>query len=328
MQWLKAGLCTVGLLALASVSCGGTSDQGDSSGEPDSGTEDASGGSDGSQELARCPTNVLAAGDSSVEINHGGGMRRYLLHVPAGYTGESAVPLVLNFHGYTSNPEQQAAFSGMSTKADTAGFIVAYPEGLNASFNGGGCCGQARTDNVDDVGFARAVVADIQSKACVDRRRIYATGMSNGGFMTQRLACDAADLFAAVAPVAGVNGVAAADCKPSRPISMMHFHGTMDSLVPYTGGGLSASISVADSFSGWAARNGCTGDPSETFSNGSTRCMTHKSCKDGVDLTLCTTEGGGHCWPGNALCPYGVGTLDISANDEMWSFLQRYQLAE
>lgn len=317
-----------GLLALLSGGCGGDVGEDARNGEADAGAPDAAQGSDAAQEMAPCPSDVLSAGDRSVMIAHGGVMRRYLLHVPTGYTGQSAVPLVLNFHGYTSNPEQQAAFSAMSAKSDTRGFLVAYPEGLNASFNGGGCCGQARTDNVDDVGFARAVVEDIRKLACVDRRRVYAMGMSNGGFMAQRLACGAADVFAAVAAVAGVNGVAAADCKPVRPISILHLHGTLDSLVPYTGGGLAASISVADSISGWATRNGCTGDPSETYSKGNARCMTHDRCKDGATVTLCTIEGGGHCWPGLSLCPYGASTLDISATNEIWAFFQQQELPE
>lgn len=322
--WFGRGLrgCLL-VAALASGGCGSDENEGNAPGDLDGGSSDA--GSDAGEESpVICPSSALAPGDSTFELSHGGMTRSYQLHVPSGYSGQEGVPLVVNFHGYTSNATQQAGFSGMNAKADAAGFIVAYPEGLNNSWNAGTCCGVSATNKVDDVGFARAVVADIQSKACVNPKRIYATGMSNGGYLSHRLACEASDLFAAVAPVASVLAIPAAECKPARPISVIHFHGTADTLVAYNGG--SSSISAPDSFAGWASRNGCTDTASESFNKGNTKCTTHKACKDGVSVTLCTVTDGGHCWFGTEFCPFGKSTLDISANDEMWNVFEKSKL--
>lgn len=273
-----------------------------------------------------CDQSEVLAGDTTVQIDVNGTTRTYLLHVPASLEAKRAVPLVLNYHGYLSSAVQQEAFSGMDLTADTEGFIVAYPEGVSAAWNAGLCCGEAFSSGVDDVGFARALIADVKAKFCVDARRVYAMGMSNGGFMAQRLACDAADVFAAVAPVAGVLTMAQEDCKPSRPISIIHFHGNADTIVKYEGGGIATTMSVADSYSGWVQRDGCSAEENETFSKGMARCVTHSNAVAGVDATLCTIDGGGHCWPGQSYCPYGMSTTDISVNVEGWNFLKRFTL--
>jgi polyhydroxybutyrate depolymerase len=275
---------------------------------------------------------AVKTGDTTVVIRPGaggnpdGGTRSYLLHVPPSYDGKTALPLIVNFHGLTSNPAQQAAFSGMSPKADGAGYVVAYPEGLQNSWNAGSCCAPASNTKIDDIGFVRAVVADISCKLNIDAKRVYATGMSNGGFLTQRLACEAADLFAAFAPVAGVLLIPPDTCKPLRPIPMIEFHGTADPLVAYDGGGAAGGPSVPDTFAGWAARDGCTDTPMQTFSNGTAHCATYAACKGGVKLTLCTLDGEGHCWPGTAYCPYGNYTTDINADDAMWKFFEGFTL--
>ncbi|MEJ7735511.1 MAG: hydrolase, partial [Polyangiaceae bacterium] len=138
--------------------------------------------------------------------------------------------------------------------------------------------------------------------------------------------CESADIFAAIAPVAGVLGIADEDCQPVRPIPVMHFHGTNDLLVPYEGGGLLQTPSVPDTDAGWATRNGCSGDAVSTFQNGDAHCETHQTCADGVEVTLCTIEGEGHCWPGQASCPYGASNTDIDANAEMWKFFDKFSL--
>ena len=125
------------------------------------------------------------------------------------------------------------------------------------------------------------------------------------------------DRIAAIAPVAGVLGIPAAECQPARPIPVIHFHGTADGLVPYDGVG--GFISVPESFQDWATRNGCTGDPVQSYSNGTVHCDKYENCDAGVSVTLCTADGEGHCWPGQTLiCPFGATTGDISANDAMW----------
>ncbi|MBW2405591.1 MAG: hypothetical protein JRF42_17830, partial [Deltaproteobacteria bacterium] len=229
-------------------------------------------------------------------------MRSYEIHLPPAYDGSTPLPLVLNFHGFTSSGLGQQRSSNMDVTADRAGFAVAYPNGLDSSWNAGICCGRSATFDVDDVGFARAVIEDIGARGCIDEARIYATGMSNGGFFSHRLACEAADVIAAVAPVSGVLGIDDAECTPARPIPLIQLHGTGDMLVPYEGGGLAGSQSVADSIAGWLARNGCTEESSVSYQNGMATCETFDQCDGDASVTLCTIEGAGHCWPGQP-CP-------------------------
>lgn len=132
-----------------------------------------------------------------------GGLREAIVHVPASYDGTKPEMLVLNFHGLLEPDTLQEQASHMSDTADQRGFIVAYPQGLSlgvgVSWNAGGCCG----NNADDVGFVRDLVKLLESKYCIDPKRVFATGLSNGAMLSYRLACEAADVFAAVAPVAG-----------------------------------------------------------------------------------------------------------------------------
>lgn len=330
----RAAWVTLAAVLLFASGCGDDDEEGGkgsagSAGEAGSAGGAGSGGSGGSGG-SECPASVLAPGDGTYTLQHGGAEREYLLHVPAGYDGSKAVPLILNFHGYTSNMTQQQVFSGMNETSDANGFVVAYPNGLAnpggslQSWNAGACCAFGDTDR-DDLGFVDAVLADIAAKVCVDQKRTYATGMSNGGYLSHLLACKRADRFAAIAPVAGVLGIPSAECTPSRPMPVMHFHGTEDTLVPYNGGGL-ANISVPQTIADWAARDECTGTPSETFKNGAAHCETTPSCGGGVEVVLCTIDGMGHCWPGQSFCPFGNASTDIRANDAMWEFFQRFSL--
>ncbi len=226
---------------------------------------------------------------------------------------------MLNFHGLTSTAAQQTAFSLMSPKADAAKFLVAYPNGVSNSWNAGACCGTAVTENVDDVGFVRALIDDIAARVCLDTKRVYSTGMSNGGYLSNRLACDAADVIAAVAPVSSVIGVPMDTCIPARPIPVISFNGTADTLVDYASG-------APQTFAHWANRDGCKGDPKVSFQKGTATCKTYDDCDAGTSVTLCTLEGMGHCWPGQSFCPFGAGTTDLSANDAMWDLFSKTTL--
>ncbi len=268
-----------------------------------------------------CRGGGLGAGDHELSIEHDGMTRTLRLHVPPSYDDGVATPLVVNFHGLTSNADQQVLFSAMNPTADAEGFIVAYPNGHMNSWNAGECCGQAMSAEIDDVGFVRALVAEIEEVTCVDPARIFATGMSNGGFMTNRLACEASDLFAAFAPVSAVR--VTEPCEPERPVPIMMFNGTVDSLVPYDGG---LFIGAVETFEGWAAEGGCEGLPVETFAAGAATCETYEDCDAGVEVTLCTIDPMGHCWPGNAFCPFVPANTDISANESMWAFFEAHPL--
>jgi polyhydroxybutyrate depolymerase len=157
----------------------------------------------------------------------------------------------------------------------------------------------------------------------VDRRRIYSTGMSNGGYMSEHNACNAADVYAAVAPVSGM-GSPRTDCTPSRPIPMIAFNGTADGLVSYE----TVSTSV---WPAWVGREGCQGEP-RRVAYGESHCDVYERCDGGIELTLCTVQGMEHCWPGNPLsipsfCP-GGGGMDIVANTMMYDFFERFALPD
>lgn len=297
-----------------------------SSGAPDPTTPpgetggDETGGDDTGPPAA-CPGAPLGPGDHDLEIPHATGMRTAILHVPPGLDPQVPAPLIFNFHGYTMTAAGEVTFSGMNALADAEGVLVVYPQGLGNSWNAGACCGDSAAGDVDDVGFVRALHAELAARVCVDTKRVYSTGMSNGGFLSNRLACEAADIFAAVGPVSAVNGMAT--CAPSRPIPVIAFNGTNDLLVAYDG---LLYQSVADSFAAWGARNGCTGEPVPGTTQGSASCMVYEDCADGVLVTQCTLEGMGHCWPGNPSCVYGTPDTDLDANSEMWAFFQQFSL--
>jgi polyhydroxybutyrate depolymerase len=201
--------------------------------------------------------------------------------------------VVFDLHGYTSNATQQGLISGWGGVAEANGFAVVRPEGTGGlqSWNGGDtCCGTALAQGVDDVGFMKALLAELQTQLCVDESRVYASGLSNGGALSHRLGCDAADVFAAVAPVAyPIAFIPMSKCSPSRPIAVMHSHGTNDGTVSYNG---SFGVpSAPESFAEWADIDGCSGSPVETYSKGNSHCDTYQSCEDGVEVTLCTIDG-------------------------------------
>jgi polyhydroxybutyrate depolymerase len=255
--------------------------------------------------LADVPAN------QTVTIESGGVARRFRVYVPPSYEPTQPMAVVLNFHGLNSSAGQQVLLSGMSRKAEEAGFIAVHPEGRFSSWNGGGCCGRAASRDVDDVGFVADMLAELEAVVCVDSRRVYATGMSNGGFMSHRLGCEMADRIAAIAPVGGTN--AADPCEPTRAVPVLQIHGTDDRVVPYG----EATITV----SAWAARNDCNGAPEITFEEGAARCRTRTGCRDGAEVTLCSIAGFGHWWPG----AFGAAA-DLPATDAIWDFFTQHAL--
>jgi polyhydroxybutyrate depolymerase len=252
-----------------------------------------------------CPaTSTLKPGDTSAMLMMGSQARTYSVHVPASYTGKTAVPLVLDFHGLFGNGASEKSASGYAALSDKEGFVIVWPDGLDTAWNVGVCCTKSRT--VDDVGFARDIVTTLEGQGCIDPKRVYATGFSMGGGMALYLACNAADVFASVAPSSFDLMIDAEEpCHPSRPITEIAYRGTSDPLVPYDGGASTppnnSSITVhflgaVGTFQKFAQFDGCTGMPTAADSN---NCQHYTECAAGTEVTLCTVKGGGHA-PGNA----------------------------
>lgn len=284
-------------------------------------------GGDGSPAPPSCTAKTGAAGDLTLSLTSGGYARTSLLHVPASYDPTRGAMLVLNFHGFTSNDVEQEALTGMNAVADQRGLIVAYPQGIGDGWNAGDCCTETQPAGVDDVQFTRDLLALVESRYCIDPARIYATGFSNGGFLSHRLACEMSTTFAAVAPVSGVLGIPRADCNPARPVPVIDFHGTADPVVPYDGGPAAKLLppivfrSVDETVEHWRSVDACLGAPTVTYAHGDATCVRWSDCDGGADVELCTMVGDGHQWPDGIAVP-GLGPMstDIDATGRMIDF--------
>ena len=260
-------------------------------------------GTGGSTGTVTCPSGSKPA-DGTVNLTVGSLSRKYILHVPSAYTGSTAVPLVLDFHPIGGSASQWRTGSPYPAVIDKEGAISAFPDGLTGpmgqAWNVIGCCvSQVNGADVDDVAFAKAIVADIEKVACIDTKRIYAVGFSMGGGMSNWLACKAPDVFAAAGPASfDLTQQNETGCTPSRPITVIEWRGKNDTVVAYAGGH-SALVSgmpldflgAVGTFQKWASIDACTGSPSAADSNG---CQTYSTCGAGVQVTLCTDNNGGH----------------------------------
>ncbi len=261
-----------------------------------------------------------ANGDQRCVLSHGGRERAFIVHVPENLQTPASV--VLSFHGLRTTASLQRWVSHMNDNSDAGGFVVVYPEGIGMSWNAGACCGEATSSNLDDVGFSVAVVDWLGEHLCIARDRVFATGLSNGGHMAYKLACDRADVFAAVASVAGVVATA---CAPTRPVPVLHFHGTADSIVNYDVGisGVGAEETVAR----WRERNGCSATSTVTFEQGDVTCRAFDGCRDNATVELCSVQGGGHQWPGGSTIPLlGTNTNDVVASDRIAAFFAAHPM--
>jgi polyhydroxybutyrate depolymerase len=279
-----------------------------------------------------CSGKAGAKGDMTISITSNGTARSAILHVPSSYDATAGTMLVLNFHGFGSNASQQVLLTNMSAASDTENFIVVYPDGIGAGWDAGDCCNDLQAGPVDDLQFVKDLLKKLQTDYCIDPKRIYATGMSNGGFMTHYLACEMADVIAAAAPVAGVLGIPQDQCKPARPIPILDFHGTADPVVPYNGGSPSfypakQFLSAPVTMNNWRLRDDCFNAPKTTYAQGDATCIRYDGCNANVDVTFCTIDGGGHTWPGGLPVPtLGKTSTDIDATKTMLEFFRAHPL--
>jgi polyhydroxybutyrate depolymerase len=259
-------------------------------------TRQPDGGTGGSAPVT-CPSPALQPGDSTETIRVGGVNRSYRLHVPSAYDGSRPAPLIVEFHPLGGSAMQQSESSRYPPVTDPEGVVMAFPMGLASpsgapGWNVGPCC----VANVDDVAFARAVLAQIRATACIDPKRVYATGYSMGGGMAHYIACHAADVFAAAAPATfDLLEENAADCQPPRPITVISFRGGADTFIPYNGGYSSVVPGMPVTFLGaqatfrkWAEIDQCPGAPSAPDADG---CSTYANCAGGAEVGLCTEPG-------------------------------------
>jgi polyhydroxybutyrate depolymerase len=257
-------------------------------------------------------------------MEFGGLPRTYRLYVPSSVALSKPAALVLVLHGGLGSGAGAATQTGFDAEADRDRFVVVYPDGVDRTWNADGCCPPASRQGIDDVGFLVALIDRLSSEYRIDPNRVFATGISNGGMMAYRLACERGERFAAIGPVAATMFTT---CKDGPPVSVVHIHGLADQNVPFVGGVGERSLTkvsyppVDDGVHWWRLRNLCGADPSIERGDGVT-VRTWTGCNGGAEVSMYTIESGGHSWPGGQRM---AGFLDppsekLNATDIIWRF--------
>jgi len=248
---------------------------------------------------------------------------------------QQILPLIIAMHGGFGNAYDMENQSQLSLKADSENFIVVYPEGVKGGFlnirswNAGWCCGFSSNNNIDDVGFIDSLLNTLINQYSIDTNRIYATGMSNGGFMAYRLACELPNRIAAIAPVA--SSMSITNCTAVRPVAIIHFHSSLDSNVPPSGGignGPSNHFNapIDSILNVWSNNNICSG-VNDTVINEQYAFKKWSNCDCSTEINYYLTKDGGHSWPGGIQTATGDPvSAYIDATNLMWSFFQQHTL--
>ena len=284
-------------------------------------------------------TAIEKPGDYSYTLQHNGLTRQYRVHVPRSYNRAQPTALLVSLHGGGGDMDHQAddTHYGHISASESEGFVAVFPNGYSklpsgklATWNAGTCCGSARDQVVDDVGFIRAIIARVRQQLNVDHNRVYATGMSNGAMMAYRLACEMADTFKAIAAVAGTDNTT--QCAPAAAVSVLHIHAQDDDRVLFAGGAGQAFrdassvtnfVSVPASMAQWVRHDNCQPDPQRILTNAGAYCERYANCRDGAQVQLCVTTTGGHSWPGGTKVRGNAPTSHaLNANDVMWKFFR------
>jgi polyhydroxybutyrate depolymerase len=334
----------IALVLAAALGLAACSDDGGASSEPTTTTAAPVPSEVAAEPSTGCDAATpVGVGEERVTTTSGGTERWYLRHVPPAHDGTTPVPLVLDIHGYSEGASIHARMSQLGAYGDEQGFVTVTPHGLGAI---------PRWDTAldgADVAFLGELLDEVGSDLCIDERRVYVTGLSNGAFMTSAVACRYADRIAAAAPVAGIREIEG--CDPARPVPVVAFHGTADGFVAYDGGlgedaldlpapdgsgqtlrelGVEDSPeargpSVPEITDAWAVRNGCEAEPKEHQVAADVTLITYPC--PAAPVQLYRVEGGGHSWPGSEFSRgienvVGPTTFSISANDVMWRFFR------
>lgn len=263
---------------------------------------------------------------SNGELVSGGEKRVYLLYVPRSYNPATPAPLVLSLHGFAGWPAHQQEVTRWDELAEQHGFIVAYPCGTRFPLRW-----RAYADSGQDVGFLTDLIDKLAGEYNIDPARIYVNGISNGGGMTARLACELSGRIAAIGMVSGAFLTAPQDCRPARPVPAILFHGTADPIVPFQGGRSGPFDRPFPAIRDWVAAlaqsYGCDEPPLELPASGQVSGLRYTGCKADVDFYI--IEGGGHAWPGGKAMPVWISghtSQEIDATRVMWDFFVAHPL--
>ncbi len=291
------------------------------------------------REAASDVRRLTGPGDYEFKLVHDGLPRRYLVHVPASFDPAKASAMVVGLHGGGGHAEHflKDEHYGVISASEKYGFIAVIPNGyskyrngLFATWNAGACCGDARDRNVDDVGFIASVIARVKRQARIDGARVYAIGMSNGGLMAYRLACEIPDQVRGIMAVAGTDNTLA--CTPPRPTPVLHVHAINDTHVLFGGGAgekafrdqskVTEFVSVPATIEKWIGLNRAEAVPVRVLTVPGAYCDRFAAKPGGAPVELCVTENGGHSWPGAERGRRGKEppSQAINANDVMWKF--------
>ncbi|MBW4582778.1 MAG: hypothetical protein KME42_24695 [Tildeniella nuda ZEHNDER 1965/U140] len=266
----------------------------------------------------------LKLGETSGELVFEGQQRTYRVYTPKTYRPDRPLPLVLAFHGYGSQGKDLATGSGLNEVAEQKGFVAVYPDGIDRRWNPL----NKMLTGVDDVGFVPALIAHMKRNRAIDPARVYAAGVSNGGFLVQRLACETSSPIAAFASVvATLPSQLKGSCNPQAPVPMLMINGTDDQKVPWQGGdlGYGSILSVPGTIDFWQRYNNCPSSvPVKRAVGDRVEIARYPNCQGGSEVELVTLKGIGHVWPRG-----GSGSSSLlNGSEEIWSFFQRHRLGQ
>jgi len=285
--------------------------------------------------------------DYSASIISGGLERTYSVHISSSYDQTRPTPLVIVLHGGGGTGQGMPKLTGFNAVADKEDFVIAYPDGFEKHWNDGRGIQLYRTqiENIDDVGFISALIDHLSDELNIDAKKVYVTGISNGGMMSHRLGCELSQKIAAISPVASNIPVNKASVwAPSWPVPVLIINGTDDPLVPWDGGDihfgkitLGEVLSVADTVKFWVGKDRCSSVPAikqlpdKDPSDGTTvRKEIYGGCQDGAEVVLYAIEGGGHTWPGGLQylpeSVIGRTSREFNASEVIWQFFKEHQM--